>query len=93
MGTKKVKAGALHGAMRGNLRQNRDRRYEEAVERQAKFIALNPAYGPHNLCEKGSAPNPPKADRKVIECVKPIRKPRQKKEPKPKKINYQNGAV
>jgi hypothetical protein len=72
---KKTLAGALHGVMRGNLRQNRDRRYAEAVERQAKY---NDKHG-RNLCERGCAPNQRKEDRKVIECVKPIKKVRKHK--------------
>jgi len=80
MGIKKIQAGALHGAMRGNLRQNRDRRYAEAVERQAKY---NDKHGGINLCAADAvhSPNCPckeGAAEKVIECTKPVKKARKR---------------
>jgi hypothetical protein len=65
-----------------NFRETRERRYDEAVARQAKFNELNPAIaaknGGRNMCEKGTVPNHP------VSYVKPVKMTKVKKERKRK---------
>lgn len=74
MAIKRVTSGN-HGVLRGNLRQNRERRYLEAVDRQAKY---NDKHS-RNMCERGCQPNPPEDGGKVIACGPKIKKPRKHK--------------
>ena len=76
MSKSKTIVGALHGVMRGNLRQNRDRRYTEAAERQAKY---NDKHGGVNLSEKGAVHLPSCPCNKVKESVEVVEPVKEKK--------------
>jgi len=55
---------------RMNIRENRERRYTEAVERQAKH---NDKHEGRNMCEKGCIPNHP------TDHVEPVKQIKEKK--------------